>query len=70
MIRPETSTIFTVMPCKGKSGWYVQLIWPNGQSEAIEGFASLIEAEYWAATDSSVWLRARIIARNPSLSLS
>jgi len=44
---------------KDRSGWYVFLLWPNGQSEHINGFATEAVAQMWIDTESKEWVAKR-----------
>jgi hypothetical protein len=64
MAEHENVPTLKVMPLRGKSGWYILVTWPNGQSEEIGDFRSIIEAEAWKIKEAAVWVSARMIARN------
>ena len=44
---------------KDGSAWYIELTWPDGRAEQIDGFQSEAEIGDWIARKSEAWLKAR-----------
>jgi hypothetical protein len=44
---------------KDGSAWYIELTWPDGRSEQIDGFQSEAEIGDWISRKSEAWLKAR-----------
>jgi hypothetical protein len=38
------------------SEWYVQIVWPSGHKERVDGFKNEAHARGWIATESAAWL--------------
>jgi hypothetical protein len=38
------------------SDWYVQIIWPSGRKERVDGFESEAHARGWIEHESGAWL--------------
>ena len=51
----------TMMPraLKDGSAWYIELTWPDGRTEQIDGFQSEAEISDWVSRKFAAWLNAR-----------
>ena len=38
------------------SEWYVQVIWPSGKKDRIDGFENEAHARGWIAQESAAWI--------------
>ena len=38
------------------SDWYVQIVWPSGRKERVDGFSSEAHARGWIEHESRAWL--------------
>lgn len=44
---------------KDGSAWYIDLTWPDGRTEQIDGFLSESEIGDWISRKSAAWLKAK-----------
>lgn len=64
MAKPSPAPTFEPVESKRSSAWYVQIVWPTGFTEHVNGFGSKSEAAKWIETDSAAWLKAKEQGRN------
>lgn len=38
------------------SDWYVQVVWPSGAKDRVDGFASEAHARGWIEHESAAWI--------------
>jgi hypothetical protein len=58
MSKPFKATM-TPHALKDGSAWYIELTWPDGRTEQIDGFHSESEIGDWISRKSETWLKAR-----------
>jgi len=58
MIKASTPTM-TPRALKDGSAWYIELTWPDGRTEQIDGFQSEAEISDWISRKFAAWLKAR-----------
>jgi hypothetical protein len=46
----------TPQPIKGSSGWFVQILFPDGREKRISRFITAAEAQAWIDNESDDWL--------------
>lgn len=59
----DAAPIFTPRPLAFFSEWYVQVQWPDGQTQRVDGFESEAHARGWIEHESKAWIAQ---ARRPS----
>jgi hypothetical protein len=57
MATPKLKTIFEPAELKGRTGWCVRIMLPNGIKPQIDGFETETEARDWIKARSTAWLK-------------
>ena len=47
----------TIRPMPDWSGWYVELVWPNGRVEHVDKFGSMSTARDWISRELPSYLK-------------
>ena len=52
----QSEPIFTPRPMGFFAEWYVQVVWPNGYKQKVNGFRDEAHARGWIAHESKDWV--------------
>jgi hypothetical protein len=53
----EELPVFVARKNPGGSGWSVDILWPDGETEVIKGFVTEQDAAKWIVEHSKDWQR-------------